>query len=160
LQHDYEILLMLDPDLSDERQEEIIVRTRGLIEQGGGTWVGHDPWGKRRLAYPIDKKNEGIYHLLQFDADPETVDELTRILKISDGVMRHMATRRIESAHGPGRPGPEPVLPTAAEAEAETEAEAVPAAEAEVTAEPEGEATDLEPEYASANTRSQEAEEE
>ena len=160
MQHDYEILLMLDPDLSDERQEEIIVRTRGLIEQGGGTWVGHDPWGRRHLAYPIDKKNEGIYHLLQFDADPETVDELTRILKISDGVMRHMATRRIESAHGPGRPGPEPVLPTAAEAEAETEAEAVPAAEAEVTAEPEGEATDLEPEYASANTRSQEAEEE
>ena len=160
MQHDYEILLMLDPDLSDERQEEIIVRTRELIEQGGGTWVGHDPWGKRRLAYPIDKKNEGIYHLLQFDADPETVDELTRILKISDGVMRHMATRRIESAHGPGRPGPEPVLPTAAEAEAETEAGAVPAAEAEVTAEPEAEATDLEPEYASANTRSQEAEEE
>jgi len=159
LQHDYEILLMLDPDLSDERQEEIIVRTRGLIEQGGGTWVGHDPWGKRRLAYPIDKKNEGIYLLLQFDAAPETVDELTRILKISDGVMRHMATRRIESAHGPGRPGPEPVLPTAAEAEAETEAGAVPAAEAEVTAEPEAEATDLEPEYASANTRSQESQE-
>jgi len=155
LQHDYEILLMLDPDLSDERQEEIIVRTRGLIEQGGGTWVGHDPWGKRRLAYPIDKKNEGIYHLLQFDADPETVDELTRILKISDGVMRHLATRRIESAHGPGRPGPEPVVPTAAapEAEAEPETEVQPEPEAE--AEP----ADLEPEYASANTRSQESQE-
>jgi len=146
LQHDYEILLMLDPDLSDERQEEIIVRTRELIEQGGGTWVGHDPWGRRRLAYPIDKKNEGIYHLLQFDAEPETVDELTRILKISDGVMRHMATRRIESAHGPGRPGPEPPAPVAAESPAED----APAAE---------EPADLEPEYASANTRSQEEEE-
>jgi small subunit ribosomal protein S6 len=137
---------MLDPDLSDERQEEIIVRTRELIEQGGGTWVGHDPWGRRRLAYPIDKKNEGIYHLLQFDAEPETVDELTRILKISDGVMRHMATRRIESAHGPGRPGPEPPAPVAAESPAED----APAAE---------EPADLEPEYASANTRSQEEEE-
>ena len=146
MQHDYEILLMLDPDLSDERQEEIIVRTRELIEQGGGTWVGHDPWGRRRLAYPIDKKNEGIYHLLQFDAEPETVDELTRILKISDGVMRHMATRRIESAHGPGRPGPEPPAPVAAESPAED----APAAE---------EPADLEPEYASANTRSQEEEE-
>ena len=146
MQHDYELLLMLDPDLSDERQEEIIVRTRELIEQGGGTWVGHDPWGRRRLAYPIDKKNEGIYHLLQFDAEPETVDELTRILKISDGVMRHMATRRIESAHGPGRPGPEPPAPVAAESPAED----APAAE---------EPADLEPEYASANTRSQEEEE-
>lgn len=158
MQHDYEILLMLDPDLSDDRQEEIIVRTRGLIEQGGGTWVGHDPWGKRRLAYPIDKKNEGIYHLLQFDAEPETVDELTRILKISEGVMRHMATRRIESAHGPGRPGPEPVLPVAAEPDREVEVEAE--AESEAQAEVEAEPADQEPEYASANTRSQEAEEE
>jgi len=140
LQHDYEILLMLDPDLSEERQEEIIVRTRELIEKGGGTWVGHDPWGRRRLAYEIDKKSEGIYHLLQFDAEPETVDELTRILKISDGVMRHMATRRIESAHGPGRPGPEPPAPAASEPAPE------PAAVAE-------------PEYAAANISSPEEEE-
>ena len=149
MQHGYEILLMLDPDLSDERQEEMIVRIRELIEQGEGTWVGHDPWGKRRLAYEIDKKNEGIYHLLQFDAEPETVDELTRILKISDGVMRHLATRRIEGIQGPGRPGPEPAPVT-------TAAEPV-AAPVDETVE---EAVDLEPEYASANTRSQEAEEE
>ncbi|MFL6067940.1 MAG: 30S ribosomal protein S6 [Gaiellaceae bacterium] len=135
MQHDYEILLMLDADLSEERQEEIIVRTRQLIENGGGTWVGHDPWGRRRLAYPIDKKNDGIYHLLQFDAEPETVDELTRILKISDGVLRHMATRRIAGTQGPGRPGPEPP-PVARET------------------------TDRAPEYAATNTRSQEEEEE
>ncbi|MFL6004795.1 MAG: 30S ribosomal protein S6 [Gaiellaceae bacterium] len=135
MQHDYEILLMLDADLSEERQEEIIVRTRQLIENGGGTWVGHDPWGRRRLAYPIDKKNDGIYHLLQFDAEPETVDELTRILKISDGVLRHMATRRIAGTQGPGRPGPEPP-PVARET------------------------TDRAPAYAATNTRSQEEEEE
>jgi small subunit ribosomal protein S6 len=134
LRNAYEILLMLDPDLSEERQEEIIVRTRQLIENGGGTWVGHDPWGRRRLAYPINKKDDGIYHLLQFDAEPETVDELTRILKISDGVMRHMPTRRIEGTHGPGRPGPEPP--------------------------PVAQTDDREPEYAAANTRSQEEEEE
>jgi small subunit ribosomal protein S6 len=165
LQHDYEILLMLDPDLSEERQEEIIVRIRELIEKGDGSWVGHDPWGKRRLAYEIDKKTDGIYHLLQFDAEPETVDELTRILKISDGVIRHLATRRIESSHGPGRPGPEPVLPAVSEPEpepapeveieAEVEAEAAPEAEAE----PEPVAV-AEPEYAATNTRSAEEEEE
>ena len=126
MQHDYEILLMLDPDLSDERQEEIVVRTRGLIENGGGTWVGHDPWGRRRLAYPIDKKDEGIYHLVQFDAEPETVDELTRILKISDGVMRHMATRRPKphrrpaaGAARPPAPAEEPVAVESVEEEGE-----------------------------------------
>jgi small subunit ribosomal protein S6 len=169
LQHDYEILLMLDPDLSEERQEEIVVRIRELIEKGGGTWVGHDPWGKRRLAFEIDKKNDGIYHLLQFDADPETLDELTRILKISDGVMRHLATRRIASGHGPGRPGPEPVQPAASEPEPEpvaVEAEPV-AVEAEpVVAETETVAAESEtvavaqPEYAATNTRSEEEEEE
>jgi small subunit ribosomal protein S6 len=109
LQNDYEILLMLDPELPEERQDEIVARVRELVEKGNGTWVGHDPWGRRRLAYEIDKKTDGIYHLLQFDAEPETLDELTRILKITDGVMRHLATRRVKGSHGPGRPGPEPV---------------------------------------------------
>jgi small subunit ribosomal protein S6 len=99
---------MLDPELPEARQEEIIARTRELVEKGGGTWVGHDPWGRRRLAYPIDKKTDGIYHLLQFDAEPEALDELTRVLKITDGVMRHLPTRRVKGGHGPGRPGPEP----------------------------------------------------
>jgi small subunit ribosomal protein S6 len=108
--NDYEILLMLDADLDEERHNEIISRTRELVEQGGGTWVGHDPWGRRKLAYEINKKTDGVYHLIQFDAEPATLDELTRILKITDGVMRHLATRRVESAQGPGRPGPEPVL--------------------------------------------------
>jgi small subunit ribosomal protein S6 len=109
LQHDYEILLMLDPDLPEARQEEIVARARGLVEQGGGTWIGHDPWGRRRLAYEIEKKTDGIYHLIQFDADPATLDELSRILKITDGVLRHLPTRRVHGAQGPGRPGPEPV---------------------------------------------------
>jgi small subunit ribosomal protein S6 len=125
LLHDYEVLLMLDPELDDSRQEEIVVRTRELVEGSGGTWVGHDPWGRRRLAYPIDKKTDGIYHLVQFDAEPETLDELSRILKITDGVMRHLPTRRVKGSHGPGRPGPEPV-----------------------------ESVDRTPEYAGANTRS------
>ncbi len=113
----YEILLMLDPELPEERQSEIITRARELIEKGGGTWVGHDPWGRRKLAYEIDKKGDGTYHLLSFDAPPETLDELSRILKITDGVMRHMATRRIAS--GGGRPAPDPV-PSASDAEANT----------------------------------------
>lgn len=114
----YEILLMLDPDLAEQRQEEIIARTRELVQRGGGTWVRHDAWGRRRLAYEIKHKGEGVYHLLQFDAEPETLDELSRILRITDGVMRHMATRRLEGSQTSPPPEPEPTVPAPAYAEA------------------------------------------
>jgi len=90
----YEILLMLDPELAEERQNELIARTRELVEGGGGSWQSHEPWGRRRLAYEIDKKGEAFYHLLHFDANAETLEEITRVLKITDGAMRHMAVRR------------------------------------------------------------------
>ena len=67
---------MLDPELPEARQEEILARTRELIEKGGGTWDGHEPWGRRRLAYEIDHKTDGVYHLVLFDAEPETLDEI------------------------------------------------------------------------------------
>jgi small subunit ribosomal protein S6 len=105
----YEILLMLDPDLPEGRQDEIIKRARELVERANGKWVGHNVWGRRRLAYEINHKGEGVYHLLNFDAEPETLDELSRILRITDGVMRHLAVRRIEgSASAPPPPEPEP----------------------------------------------------
>jgi small subunit ribosomal protein S6 len=91
----YEILLMLDPELAEARQEEIVSRTRELIERGGGTFGSHDVWGRRKLAYEIDHKPEGVYHLLTFECEPEALDEVSRVLKITDGVMRHMATRRV-----------------------------------------------------------------
>ena len=99
---DYEILLLLDPDLAEEPQAEVITRVRELIEKGGGTFTRHDVWGKRKLAYEIDKKGDGNYHLLLFSAPPETLDEITRVLKIDDNVMRHLATRRPEG--GPSEP--------------------------------------------------------
>ena len=100
---DYEILLMLDPELPDERQNEIVTRVRENIERSGGTWGAHDVWGRRRLAYEIDHKAEGVYHLLTFAAKPDALAEVSRVLKITDGVMRHMAIRRPAST-GPARP--------------------------------------------------------
>ena len=92
--NDYEILLMLDPDLAEDAQAEVVSRVREQIETGGGTFSRHDVWGKRKLAYEIDKKGDGSYHLLLFTATPETLDEISRVLKIDDSVMRHLATRR------------------------------------------------------------------
>jgi small subunit ribosomal protein S6 len=92
--NDYEILLMLDPEAPEERHDEILARTRELIEQGGGTWQGHEPWGRRKLAYEIDHRSDGVYHLVTFRSGPDALDEVSRVLKITDGVMRHLATRR------------------------------------------------------------------
>ncbi len=99
----YEILLMLDPELPDDRQEEIVTRVREGIEGSGGSWIAHDVWGRRKLAYEIDHKAEGVYHLLTFDAEPEALAEVSRVLKITDGVMRHLAVKRIETT-GPAQP--------------------------------------------------------
>ena len=114
---DYEILLMLDPELPEERQTEIVSRAREAIERDGGTWDTHEPRGRRRLAYEIDHKAEGAYHLLTFSAEPATLEEISRVLKITDGVMRHMAVRRVQG--GSTRP-PEPITeePVAAAASA------------------------------------------
>jgi small subunit ribosomal protein S6 len=109
----YEILLMLDPELAEERQSEIVARVRELVERGDGTWVAHEPWGRRRLAYEIAKKTDGTYHLLHFDAQPETLDEISRVLKIDDGVMRHLPTHRIEGSRT-GPPSPVPAAPAGA----------------------------------------------
>ena len=97
--NEYEILLMLDPELAEERGDEIIARVRERVETDGGTWDGHEPWGRRKLAYEIDHKGDGVYHLLLFSAAPETLAEISRVLKITDGVMRHLAVRRVKGGH-------------------------------------------------------------
>jgi small subunit ribosomal protein S6 len=157
----YEILLMLDPELAEARQDDLIARVRQLVETSGGTWRSHDAWGRRRLAYPILKKQEGVYHLLVFDASGETLDEITRQLKIDDAVMRHLAVKHIEgsSTRAPRDDTPVPAPAPREEAPAyAAEVEAEPAAEAEL------EDDEAEPvavpaaEYADTNTRSDEEE--
>ena len=118
---DYEILLLLDAELPEERQGEIVARARDLIERGGGQFGAHDAWGRRKLAYEIDRKPEGSYHLLTFGAEAATLDEVSRVLKITDGVLRHIAVRRPRGA------GARAVPPTQAPTPAEVPEEAVSA---------------------------------
>ena len=124
---DYEILLMLDPELPEERQTQIITRAREAIERDGGRFEAHEPWGRRRLSYEIDHKSEGSYHLLTFAAEPATLAEISRVLKITDGVMRHLAVRRVQGASTrPPEPVPEePVaVTTSARQDSETDSTA------------------------------------
>jgi small subunit ribosomal protein S6 len=111
----YEILIMLDPELAEERQEELVARVRQLVERSGGTWRSHDAWGRRRLTYPIRKHNDGVYHLVVFESPGETLDEISRVLKIDDGVLRHMATRHIEGSRT-SAPRDDAAVPAAAPA--------------------------------------------
>jgi small subunit ribosomal protein S6 len=121
---DYEILLMLDPELPEERQTQIVTRAREAIERDGGKFEAHEPWGRRRLAYEIDHKNEGSYHLLTFAAEPETLEEISRVLKITDGVMRHLAVRRVQGASTrPPEPVPEEPVAAAPAARQDSQSE-------------------------------------
>jgi len=112
--NEYEILLMLDPELEEERANEIIARIRERVEADGGKWDGHEPWGRRKLAYEIDHKPDGVYHLLLFTANPDTLAEISRVLKITDGVMRHLAVRRVR---GGQTKAPAPVAAVSAPAD-------------------------------------------
>jgi ribosomal protein S6 len=82
----------------------------------------HEPWGRRRLSYEIDHKGEGSYHLLTFAAEPATLAEISRVLKITDGVMRHLAVRRVQGA-STRPPEPVPEEPVAARASARQDSE-------------------------------------
>ena len=103
---EYEILLMLDAEIPEERGTEILVRVRERIEGDGGTWDNHEPWGRRKLAYEIGHKGEGVYHLLLFTAAPDTLAEVSRVLKITDGVMRHLAVKRVKGGQIKAPPAP------------------------------------------------------
>src|SRR3954466_5080632 len=124
----YEILIMLDPEGADAHQDDVIARTRDLVEKSGGTWRSHDAWGRRRLQYPILKKAEGVYHLVVFESNAEALDEVTRVLKIDDGGMRHMTTKHREGwgtgARRDDTPAPAAPVAVAAPVEEEPVAEA------------------------------------
>jgi small subunit ribosomal protein S6 len=86
----YESMIVLMPGLTDEEYTASVDKVKSVIESDGGVIDNVDVWGKRRLAYEINKINEGYYVLFNFSAKPELPKELDRILRISDKVVRHM----------------------------------------------------------------------
>lgn len=91
----YEVMLILDPALEDDKKDATVETVKGIIEAEGE--VGNvDTWGMRKLAYPIQKKSEGYYVVIEFKAQPTLPKELDRRLKISDNVMRHMIVNKDE----------------------------------------------------------------
>ena len=89
----YENMFVAHPSLDEEAVKALIEKFKGVIENGGGTVDNVDFWGKRKLAYEIAKVNEGYYTLINFTASPELPKELDRVLRITDGIIRHMIVK-------------------------------------------------------------------
>ena len=92
----YEVLYVLNPNLTEEETAGIVEKIKTLIEQNNGTIDEQNEWGKRKLAYEINYLTEGYYVLVKFTSGPEFPAELDRILGITDGVIRSLVTLRFE----------------------------------------------------------------
>ena len=91
----YEVMVIVDPALADDKKDATVETVKGIIAAEGE--VGNvDTWGMRKLAYPIQKKSEGYYVVIEFKAQPTLPKELDRRLKISDNVIRHMIVNKDE----------------------------------------------------------------
>ncbi len=92
----YELMLVLKPDAPDERAAAVIDRTTRYVVAQGGQIVKVAPWGRRRLAYPIERYREGSYHIVVFESPAEAIAELERSLQITEDVLRYLVTRTIK----------------------------------------------------------------
>jgi small subunit ribosomal protein S6 len=151
----YELLLIITPDHDEKEAEALTDQVKGIIENGG-TLLKLDPWGKKRLAYPVQKRSEGYYVLYIFESAPSFVAELNQALHVIEAILRYMivqyeddidklkaelAAEAEPSTSEVEQPTPEVEESTSDEDDAEAEAEAEEATDDDTGAEAE-EATD------------------
>src|SRR5579859_1644104 len=91
---DYELAFILNPEVSEEETRSILDRVEQIVATHGGQIVKVNQWGRRRLAYPIERHRDGFYVFIDMILTPETVQELERMLKVSEIVLRYMTRRR------------------------------------------------------------------
>ena len=92
----YELMLVLRPDAPDERASAVIDRTTRYVVSSGGQIIKVAPWGRRRLAYHIERYREGSYHIVVFESPAEAIAELERSLQITEDVLRSLVTRVVK----------------------------------------------------------------
>ncbi|MDR1833560.1 MAG: 30S ribosomal protein S6 [Propionibacteriaceae bacterium] len=89
----YEIMVIIDPEVDDRQVEGLIDKPLKPFQKAGGTVDSTDIWGRRRLAYPIKKKTEGIYVVLNLTAEPAVVKELDRQFTLNEQILRTKVIR-------------------------------------------------------------------
>ena len=90
----YELLFIVDNSAADEAKEAIIAKMSQLVTDNGGSVEKVDKWGAKKLAYPINFKEDGYYVLMNFECEPALIAEMERQLRINDQVMRHMVVKK------------------------------------------------------------------
>ena len=86
----YETVIIFDSSLEDPQVQEKLQRLTGLVAPGGGESVKVDVWGKRKLAYPIDKKEQGIYAVMRYETEPTALTEFERVMRLDEQVLRQL----------------------------------------------------------------------
>ncbi len=141
MKRDYELGFIISPEVSEEQTRSILDRLGQIVAQHDGQIVKVNQWGRRRLAYPIERHRDGHYVFIDMILTPETVAELERALKVSEIVLRYMVTKRDAKAvqkereereEREARAAAAAAAAAAAKAEAESEA-AQPAVTSEET---------------------------
>lgn len=94
----YETVCIVKPDVGDEAIKSIIQKATATLETGGGTLGRLDEWGRRKLAYPIQKKNDGYYFVLEYNSTPDVSKEICRQIKLNENVLRQQTVRLGEKA--------------------------------------------------------------
>jgi small subunit ribosomal protein S6 len=96
----YEIVFLVHPDQS-EQVPAMVERYRGIIEEAGGTIHRHEDWGRRQLAFPVNKVHKAHYVLLNIESTKETLDEIVSAFRFNDAVLRHLVIARDEAVTEP-----------------------------------------------------------
>jgi small subunit ribosomal protein S6 len=89
----YEIMIIFDSDLDDSGLQQMLNRVNELVANGGGRVATTDRWGRRRFAYEINHKHEGYYVVLEVATEAVNLDEVDRVLRLADQVVRHKILR-------------------------------------------------------------------
>ena len=89
----YEEMFIIRPDATEEEITPIVEQVKTTVTSAGGTVDKEERWGVRKLAYRVEKRNEGYYVLMQFTAGPQTVKEVERRLRVTDGIFRFLTVR-------------------------------------------------------------------
>ena len=89
----YEVMVLIDSDVDERQAPALVDKHLEVITKGGGTVDNIDHWGRRRLAYDINKKSEAVYAVLQVTADPATVSEMDRLMTIDEKIVRTKVLR-------------------------------------------------------------------
>ena len=93
----YELTFVVNAKIEDDDRAAVVDKCKALIERFGGTITNVDEWGKRRLAYEIQKMKEGFYYIVQFDAPTTAPAEIESRIRIMDNVMRYLVVKREEA---------------------------------------------------------------